>query len=367
MCGRFAACCACIILVLSCGCLGGGSGGGSTTTTLPAVYYANCSSLEGMVKALMAESNHCADSSDCVVSGVQPGCPFGCYVLANRNASLEDIHKYSEAYNDACPHCEYKCMTPPAGANITCIDGKCADARYVATSTQASTTTTTLYRMDDEGCRQLRYQMRDLLEKSNYCTADDDCIVPALQLECPFGCYLIMNRNASISSEVVHAISKASYDYQKVCPKCEQICFAPPEADDLKCRHGRCADVRFDILPSSDWTFRLDVNDSLPKTVIVYGNGTVSYTEGGTTRSAAIAPERVQSLKQSAIDGGFFSLNGAYAGTGCCDFIAHEITISSGGRTVRVYCYNECPAGFNTLKDALKEAWPGVIAYRGFA
>jgi hypothetical protein len=319
------------------------------------------------VKALIKAVNYCVKASDCVVSDFHPGCPFGCYILTNRNASLDRITGRSALYQSSCPVCKYECMAPPSEGDIDCIADKCVDLRYSPATQPPVATTTTLIRLNDEECRRMRYDVLSLLGKANYCQTDNDCVVPALGLGCPFGCYFVMNRNASLSGDVVNAMVKAGYDYHRACPVCEQICLSPPGVEDLKCRYGKCADRRFDLQPDSNWTFRLDINDSLPKTLVVYNNGTVSLTESKTARTSVIAPERMQALKQTAIDSGFFNMRGDYGLYDCCDLIAHTITISSGGRTVRVYCYNDCPAGFLALKDALKQSWPEDIVYYGFA
>lgn len=356
---------ACVITALICGCIDV-ENGNRATTTLPAAYNVDCKSLEGEVKALIAGAKYCTNASDCIVSGLHPGCPFGCYLLANKNASLEGIRGRLETYQEECLQCEYMCMAPPEEGDIACIGGKCADVRYAPKTTTAATTTT-LYGLDDEGCKELRYGMLDLKEKVNYCRRDEDCIAQDLELGCPFGCYVIMNKNESPAGDGAAALTKAAVDYHRSCPLCAQECLATPEPKDLKCREGRCADFRLDPSPGVEWTFKLDINDSSPKSILVHENGLVEYSEGGETRSATIPPGRVEALKQKAVDCGFFQLNGEYRGSRCCDFIPHTITVYAGDRTVRVYCYNECPAGFDALKQALKEAWPEDIVYLGFA
>lgn len=362
----------CAIIVLACGCVTEGPGGSTvttsttTSTTLPSVISSDCGSLMDMIKALLNEANYCINASDCIISDLQPGCPFGCYLLVNKNASLEGIRGCLETYQDECPQCEYKCMTTPEEGDIGCIGGKCTDVRY-APKTTTTTTTTTLYGLNEEGCKKLRYGMRDLMEKVNYCKTDEDCIAPDLELGCPFGCYVIMNRNESLTGDGVAALIKAAVDYHRSCPLCEQICLAPPGQKDLKCRKSRCADVQLDPASGVEWTLRLDINDSLPKSVVVHEDGLVEYLEGSVSHNTTIGHERVDALKQTAVESGFFQLNGEYRGSRCCDFIPHTITVYAGDRTVRVYCYNQCPDGFEVLKEAIKDAWLEEIDYQGFA
>jgi hypothetical protein len=120
-------------------------------------------------------------------------------------------------------------------------------------------------------------------------------------------------------------------------------------------------------LVDGDLSVRLDIHDSLPKSILIQNDGTVTFTEGGKTEQATIPAEEAVSLKQSIQESDFFSLDERYEGSGCCDFVAHTIIVTIGNTNHSVYCYNGCPAEFDMIKDRIENAWPKKIEYSGFS
>ena len=118
---------------------------------------------------------------------------------------------------------------------------------------------------------------------------------------------------------------------------------------------------------SGDLSFELKIHDSLPKNLTLQDDGTLTFTEGENTNSVKLSPEEVDSLKQYILDNNFFSMKEKYEGGGCCDFIAHTITVSIGDKKHSVYCYNDCPEEFNNIKEKIKSLWPDKIQYMGWA
>jgi hypothetical protein len=111
----------------------------------------------------------------------------------------------------------------------------------------------------------------------------------------------------------------------------------------------------------------LKIHDSLPKSLVIQNDGEVIFTEGEKTNQITVSSQEIESLKQYILDSNFFSLEEKYEGTGCCDFIAHTITIIAGDKTHAVYCYNQCPKILNDLIEKIKSLWPYDIEYYGFS
>ncbi|HLD59560.1 MAG TPA: hypothetical protein VI912_01085 [Candidatus Bilamarchaeaceae archaeon] len=111
----------------------------------------------------------------------------------------------------------------------------------------------------------------------------------------------------------------------------------------------------------------LEIDDSVPKSLVIQNDGTVVFTEGDTTNQIKISSKEMESLEQSIIENDFFSLNERYEGSGCCDFIGNTIIVILGNNTHSVYCYNDCPENFNEVERKIKSTWPHTIQYVGFA
>ncbi|MEK6977747.1 MAG: hypothetical protein AABX40_05015 [Candidatus Hydrothermarchaeota archaeon] len=116
-----------------------------------------------------------------------------------------------------------------------------------------------------------------------------------------------------------------------------------------------------------DIIVELKIHDSLPKSLTLHKDGTLIFTEGDKKDQISLSPGEVESLKQIILGNNFFSLNGKYEGSRCCDFVAHTITATIGDNTHTVYCYNACPDGFSNIMQKIKSFWPYKIQYSGFA
>lgn len=115
------------------------------------------------------------------------------------------------------------------------------------------------------------------------------------------------------------------------------------------------------------FSVELKIHDSLPKSLVIQDDGTITFKEGDKTNQIKVSVQEVEALKQYILDNNFFSLKEKYEGSRCCDFIAHTITVTIGNKTHTVYCYNECPEKFNSIKEKIKSLWPYKIEYYGFA
>lgn len=369
-----------ISLALYCGCINNPPKESTTTTLGPTVTFEeDCGKLEEQVDNLITEANYCDTDSDCTVPDAYPGCPFGCYLIANKNANLVNIMWGVKEYQNNCPRCIYDCITPPRPGEVKCKVGKCGDIRFepkttimtttttteatTTTTTTTSTTTTTLpFAFFEDNCTKLGEQVDALIIQANYCNVGSDCTVSYEYPGCPFACYMIANKNANLS-----VIMEGARKYQKNCPKCMLSCMIPPRPEEVKCKAGKCIDIRFEPKITDNITVELGIHDLVPKTLVIQNDGTVTFKEGNKTNETKISSEEVEYLKKYISDGDFFYLRENYEGSGCCDFIAHTINITMGYRTHAVYCYNECPRDFEDIKDKIKSYWPGEITYTGFA
>jgi hypothetical protein len=115
------------------------------------------------------------------------------------------------------------------------------------------------------------------------------------------------------------------------------------------------------------FNIELKIHDSLPKSLVIQSDGTVIFKEGDKTNQIKVSVQEVEVLKQYILDNNFFSLKEKYEGSGCCDFVAHTITVTIGNKTHTVYCYNKCPEEFNSIKEKIKILWPYKIEYYGFS
>jgi hypothetical protein len=126
----------------------------------------------------------------------------------------------------------------------------------------------------------------------------------------------------------------------------------------ILCRHSSS---------SANFSFKLEIHDSLPKEIIIQDDGTATFKEGDKINKTKISEGGISSLRQFLQESNFFSLTEKYEGSGCCDFIANTITITLEGKTHSVYCYNQCPAEFDKMKDRIISLSPVNVEYSGFA
>lgn len=88
-------------------------------------------------------------------------------------------------------------------------------------------------------CETLEGNINALIEKNNYCDVDADCILMD-HMECPFGCYRLVNKNADLK-EIKESMAK----YFKKCMRCVYECLGFPKLDEIKCENKKCVDIRF--------------------------------------------------------------------------------------------------------------------------
>ena len=118
---------------------------------------------------------------------------------------------------------------------------------------------------------------------------------------------------------------------------------------------------------SSGVSVTLVIHDSTLKQISVQDDGTVTFTEGDRTGQVKASKAQVDALRQSIIDNGFSSLDARYEGSMCCDFVANTINVTMEGKTRSVYCYNQCPPSFDSIKEQIIALWPNQIQYSGFS
>lgn len=88
----------------------------------------DCDQREKQIMALISAANYCQAASDCVAVAIYD-CPFGCYLLYNKEANLTQIETEISEYHQVCPKCMADCMMPPETNDIRCMAGKCVDTR----------------------------------------------------------------------------------------------------------------------------------------------------------------------------------------------------------------------------------------------
>lgn len=89
-----------------------------------------CDALKEEIKSMLYEVNHCAADTDCVMEW-RYDCPFGCYMLYNKDADLGLIDQKVRTFTEEeCETCEYQCVIPPEQEEIRCIDNRCEDIRH---------------------------------------------------------------------------------------------------------------------------------------------------------------------------------------------------------------------------------------------
>ncbi|WP_437806274.1 hypothetical protein [Sorangium sp. So ce1078] len=76
-------------------------------------------------EAIVAESNACNDTSECVYAS--PGCPLGCFVAVNsaKKAYVEgEARALIEDYEVGGRSCQYECTVP---GPLECAEGRCQE------------------------------------------------------------------------------------------------------------------------------------------------------------------------------------------------------------------------------------------------
>jgi hypothetical protein len=91
----------------------------------------------------------------------------------------------------------------------------------------------------EEDCKELRDEIKNLLDQANNCQKGSDCKV--ISLGCPFGCHNLVNQNSDTSN-----ISLAGNKYKENCGFCEYRCTIDPKPQEIKCRNNKCIDIRFE-------------------------------------------------------------------------------------------------------------------------
>lgn len=90
-----------------------------------------CETLKKDVNEEIEKANYCDEDSDCVA--LSPDfliCPFGCYLLLNKNADITQIQNGIKNYGKNCPLCKYRCSYIPSSSDIKCTNNKCLDIRF---------------------------------------------------------------------------------------------------------------------------------------------------------------------------------------------------------------------------------------------
>lgn len=119
-------------------------------------------------------------------------------------------------------------------------------------------------------------------------------------------------------------------------------------------------------------TVELQIHDSGSKSLVVQNDGTMIFKDGDKVSQIKVSAQEVESLKQeirkrNVLGDNFFTLKEKYEGTGCCDFVAHTVTVTVGDKIYSVYCYNECPENLTNLIEKIESLWPNKIQYNGFS
>jgi hypothetical protein len=82
-------------------------------------------------------------------------------------------------------------------------------------------------------CSFLEQEIKQEIEKANYCEKDEDCVVVGITSNCKFGCHLIVNREVAFSK-----INKDLERYRDECNPCILEC--PSQPKELGCVDNKC-------------------------------------------------------------------------------------------------------------------------------
>jgi hypothetical protein len=91
-------------------------------------------------------------------------------------------------------------------------------------------------------CDGISYAVMQEINKMNHCEVKEDCKVNN-ELDCPWGCYILINKNEEISKQV----KDLSENYDQLCGVCMNDCMPDPELEDIDCINKKCVDLRFNI------------------------------------------------------------------------------------------------------------------------
>ena len=86
--------------------------------------------------------------------------------------------------------------------------------------------------------------IKGLLDASNYCTDDSDCMILNMTLGCPFGCYNLGNKDTN-TAKIKALWEQYQINSQKSGIICVYDCIEPPKAHDIKCVNNKCIDSRY--------------------------------------------------------------------------------------------------------------------------
>ncbi len=82
--------------------------------------------LKDNTNAMKASFNYCEENSDCkIFSDLE--CPFGCYLVHNKDADITEFKNNMEKYHSAekCDTCESTCSEIPDESKFKCVNGTC--------------------------------------------------------------------------------------------------------------------------------------------------------------------------------------------------------------------------------------------------
>lgn len=83
-------------------------------------------------------------------------------------------------------------------------------------------------------CDGLESGFYSMINQSNYCTQDSDCII--LDTGCQLGCYGFVNKNSNMNQ----LLSLSSGFVKAGCGVCNKACIQPPRQEDIICSGGKC-------------------------------------------------------------------------------------------------------------------------------
>lgn len=95
----------------------------------------------------------------------------------------------------------------------------------------------------EDDCDKLEEQIKVLLGQANHCQRDSDCELVDVSLRCcAYGCYNLVNKNEDPS-----VIEEGAEMDKENCGRCHCNCLASPKAEEIKCRNGKCVDIRYEL------------------------------------------------------------------------------------------------------------------------
>ena len=87
-------------------------------------------------------------------------------------------------------------------------------------------------------CEFSRRQIQSSIDDMNCCEVPSDCKTYDLYT-CPFGCSILINKDADPSKE-----DKRIDRYTSRCEKCVYDCPPPPNPEEMDCIENKCVDTR---------------------------------------------------------------------------------------------------------------------------